>query len=215
MGKLKVKFNDTNIKITNKTCCPHGIPVEFIVENMIPGEQYNCSFANIGSGNIVFKPNNFKITGIQTSETFVVVMEISNSRVNTVKVNVTSVTNNQHKAEDIVSIECGDPQYFSVSLLEQNQNISCEGVSNSIIAELSNLVIGHRYSYEFSTLSPSDSTYLGFFPSSGNLLAGDTSLNINSIAKYTGNNNSVILKLTVQDPFNNFNKTILGTLKCS
>jgi hypothetical protein len=42
MGKLKVKFNETNIKITNKTCCPHGIPVEFIVENMIPGEQYNC-----------------------------------------------------------------------------------------------------------------------------------------------------------------------------
>jgi hypothetical protein len=215
MGKLKVKFNDTNIKITNKTCCPHGIPVEFIVENMIPGEQYNCSFANIGSGNVVFKPNNFKITGIQTSETFVVVMEMSNSRVNTVKVNVTNVTNSQDKAEDIVSIECGDPQYFSVSLLEQNQNISCGGVPNSIIAELSNLVIGHRYSYEFSTLNSSDSTYLGFFPASGNLLAGDVALNINSIAKYTGNNNSVIVKLTVQDPFNNFNKTILGTLKCS
>jgi hypothetical protein len=215
MGKLTVKFNDTNIKIANKTCCPHGIPVEFVVENMIPGEQYNCSFINIGSGNIVFKPNNFKITGTQASETFVIVMEMSNSRVNTVKVNVSNVSNNGDKAEDIVSIECGDPQYFSVSLIEQNQNILCAGVPNSIVAELSNLIIGHRYSYEFSTLNPSDLTYLGFFPSSGNLLAGDTSLNINSIAKYTGNNNSVIVKLTVQDPFNNFNKTILGTLKCS
>jgi hypothetical protein len=215
MGKLTVKFNDTNIKITNKTCCPHGIPVEFIVENMIPGEQYNCSFTNIGSGNIVFKPNNFKITGIQSSETFVIVMEMSNSRVNTVKVNVTNVANSADKAEDMVSIECGDPQYFSLSLLEQNQNISCAGVPNSIIAELSNLVIGHRYSYQFSTLNPSDLTYLQFLPSSGNLLAGDTSLNINSIAKYTGNNSSIIMSLTVQDPFNNFSKTILGTLKCS
>ena len=215
MGKLTVKFNDTNIKITNKTCCPHGIPVEFVVENMIPGEQYNCSFANIGSGDIVFKPNNFKITGIQTSETLVIVMEMSGSRVNTVKVNVTNVDDNTDKAEDIVSIECGNPEYFSVSLLEQNQVISCGGVPNSIIAELSNLMIGHRYSYQLSTLNPSDATYLSFFPSSGSLLAGDTSLNINSIAKYIGNNNSVIMKLSVSDPFNNFNKTILGTLKCS
>ena len=215
MGKLTVKFNDTNIKITNKTCCPHGIPVEFTVDNMVPGEQYNCSFTNIGSGNIVFKPNNFKITGTQASETFVIVMEMSNSRVNTVKVNMTNVVDNSDKAEDIVSIECGDPQYFSVALLEQNQNISCAGAPNSVVAELSSLVIGHRYSYEFSALNASDITYLNFLPSSGNLLAGDTFLNINSIAKYTGNNNSVIMKLSVQDPFNNFNKTILGTLKCS
>jgi hypothetical protein len=215
MGKLTVKFNDTNIKIPNKTCCPHGIPMEFTVENMIPGEQYSCSFTNIGSGNIVFKPNNFKITGTQASETFVIVMEMSDSRVNTVKVNMTNIANNNDKAEDMVSIECGDPQYFSVSLLEQNQNIFCAGVSNSIIAELSNLVVGHRYSYQFSTLNPADETYLSFFPSSGNILAGDSSLNINSIVKYTGNNNSVIIRLAVQDPFNNFNKTILGTLKCS
>lgn len=215
MGKLTVKFNNTNIKITNKTCCPHGIPVEFTVDNMIPGEQYNCSFTNIGSGNIVFKPNNFKITGIQTSETLVIVLEMSGSRVNTVKVNVTNMNDETDCAEDMVSIECGDPQYFTVSLIEQNQNIVCGGTPNSIVAELSNLITGHRYSYKFDTLNPADATYLTFVPASGSLMAGDTSLNINSIAKYIGNNSSVIMKLTIDDSFNNYSKTILGTLKCS
>jgi hypothetical protein len=215
MSKLVAKFNQTNIKINNRSCCGKGIVLSFTVANMIPGDQYRCTLTNIGSGEAVFKPNNFFITGIQQSEDFVVAMETTGSRVNTIKISVYNTSNPSEKAEDICSIECGDPQYLSLTFTDPNQSIVCGNEPNNIVAELRNLIPGNRYEYSFEPFNLSDNVFLTFLPTSGNITAGDANTNINSIVKYNGNNKSVIIKLTVTDAYNDYSQTILGTLKCN
>lgn len=215
MSKLIAKFDQNNIKINNRSCCSKGVVLSFTVSNMIPGDQYRCVLTNIGSGETVFKPNDFFITGIQQSENFIVAMETSGSRVTTIKMSLVNVNNNAEKAEDICSIECGDPQYFTSLFTEPNQTIVCGNEPNNVVAELRDLIPGHRYRYSFEALNNQDSVFLSFLPQNGNITAGDTNININSIVKYNGNNKSIIIKLTVVDDYNNFTQTILGTLKCN
>lgn len=215
MSKLIAKFDTSNIKIDNRTCCSKGVTVSFVVSNMVPGSQYRCTLNNIGSGEVVFKPNNFLITGIQQSETFIIGMEASGSRVATIQMSLVNIDDATEKAEDICSVECGNPQYLTVSFTEPNQTIVCGNEPNNIVAELGNLIAGHRYRYTFEPLNTQDSVFLSFLPQNGSITAGDENININSIVKYNGNNKSVIIKLTVVDDYNNFSQTVLGTLRCN
>jgi hypothetical protein len=215
MNKLIVKFDKHNIKIQRRNCCAHGVIVPFTVQNMVPGAQYLCTMTNISNGLINFKPNNFRITGIQQSETFVSALEMKDARVHIVKIRVQNVNNSSDVAEDIMTIECGDPQFFDVVFAQQNQIIRCVDQPNNIVAELTNLIPGNKYSYTLSALNDSQSIFLNFLPSTNTITAGSTNTNINSIVRYSGNAKSVIIKLTVTDQYNNFTKTAFGTLTCS
>jgi hypothetical protein len=215
MNKLIIKFEKHNLKIEQRNCCGHGIIVPFVVQNMVPGSQYLCTFTNIGSGIINFKPNNFRITGVQQSETFVAALEMRDSRVHIVKIRVQNVSNSNDVAEDILTIECGNPQFFDVVFAQQNQTIKCVNQPNSVVAELTNLIPGNKYSYVLSALNESQGTFLSFLPSTNIITAGGINTNINSIVRYSGNSRSVIIKLTVTDQYNNFTKTAFGTLTCS
>lgn len=215
MNKLIVKFDQHNIKIQKRNCCAHGVIVPFVVQNMVPGAQYLCTFSNISNGLINFKPNNFKITGIQQSETFVAALEMKDARVHIVKIRVQNINNSNDVAEDIMTIECGEPQFFDVVFAQQNQTIKCVNQPNNVIAELTNLIPGNRYSYTLAALNDSQATFLSFLPSSNTITAGGTNTNINAIVRYSGNAKSVIIKVTVTDQYNNFTKTAFGTLTCS
>lgn len=215
MSKLIAKFDTSNIKIDNRACCSKGVTVAFVVSNMVPGSQYRCTLNNIGSGEVVFKPNNFLITGIQQSETFIVAMEASGSRVATIQMSLVNIDDATERAQDICSVECGNPQYLTVTFTDPNQTIVCGNEPNNIVAELGSLVPGHRYRYTFEPLNAADSVFLSFLPANGSITAGDENININSIVKYNGNNKSIIIKLTVVDDYHNFSQTVLGTLRCN
>lgn len=214
MSKLSVKFDNTSQKISNPACCPRGVTLSFTIENMVPGVQYNCVLSNVGDGSAVFKPNNFNITGVQVSENFMAVGELKDTRVHVIKATITNINDPTDKVEDMIIVECGDPKFVVTSFEENNVIIDCGGYDNSLIGKMSNLVLGNVYSYSFSASDSRESGNLQFSPASGTITATTDIENINTLVKYSGRSKSVIAKLTVADPYNNFSDSTLATLKC-
>jgi predicted secreted protein len=72
----------------------------------------------------------------------------------------------------------------------------CDAQVN-IQASINNAMLGEKYSYVFSSLETNPKTIISFQPASGELFAGDTTQNINTVAKFVGQSNIYCIKLVV------------------
>lgn len=214
MSNLSVRFTEKKIFVDNYQCCPRGVVVSFDIENVVLGGQYRCTFSNVGDSDVVSKPQNFKITGIQPIENFSAVLELSKSRMHIVKITVENMNNSSDVAEDILTIECGPPNFVEVQFSTKNNAILCNNDPHNLVAELSNLVVGNTYEYSFEPINPAELSNIVFLPSSGSFRANSTNQNINTIVKYNGVSDSVLIKMIVMDHYNDFSNSALATLTC-
>lgn len=207
-----LKFDSPPI-ISGAECCKHGVAISFTLENMTPGTQYVCSLSNIGKGSIIFKPENFTVTGTSVSEQFVIIGEFQDNRSNIIKLTVSDYDAPDEYVEDILAIECGPPKYLQATFDPKEYFFEIPDTYVSLISEILDVIPGNSYNFEFSTFKNSESIYTTFSPATGTIIPSENTININSLVKYNGPSKSVILKLKVIDSFNDYSDTVLVTLK--
>jgi hypothetical protein len=207
-----LKF-DASPLVSGAECCAHGVKISFTLENMTAGTKYVCSFSNIGPGSVIFKPETFTVTGTSVSEQFVAVAEFRDYRANIIKLRVYEEDLDGDYVEDILPVECGTPKYLQVTFNPKEYIFETPDTYISLISEIIDVMPGNNYHYEFSTFANSESIYTTFSPPSGSIVASDTTMNINTLVKYNGPSKTVIIKLKVEDPFNDYSDTVLVTLK--
>lgn len=210
MSNLLLHFQDKNIFIPDdkRYCCNKGIFLTFVVDNGVIGNRYSCDVTNIGNGEVSIKPASFNFTYNRRREVFTIFVELNKSRINIIKATVVDLDNPTNTVEDIVYIECGRPLKISARIPSQYLEVSClPGNQNSIIATVSNLLIGEEYSYSFSDYSVI--TYHDLLPNSraavvnskGTKLLLNNSVAYNSNTKYVLTNGSyTINNIPASDP---------------
>lgn len=203
MSNLVLKFQNKNIVIenSNKYCCKEGVLINFKLENGILGQLYNCTITNIGSGSVLLKPSSFNFNFNKRVEEFAVFAELSKSRVNLIKVNITNSSNPADAVEDIVYIECGSLQKLDLSIPQEQLNIECGSTAtNSIIPIMKNLTIGEKYSYSFQEYSSdqyanlSNQSTVNVLSSSGNKYVFNNANRYDENLKYIVGNGTYTLK---------------------
>lgn len=210
MSNLLLHFQDKNIFIPDdkRYCCNNGIFLTFIVDNGIIGNKYKCDVINIGNGEVSIKPNSFNFTYNRRREVFTVFVELNKSRINIIKATVVDINNPSNIVEDIVYIECGRPLKISAKIPEQYLNVSClPGNQNSLIATVSNLIIGEEYTYSFRDYSVTNYENLlsdskaSIVNSKGIKLLLNNNVSYNSNTKYVLENGSyTINNVPMSDP---------------
>lgn len=203
MSNLVLNFKNKNIVIedSNKYCCKEGVLINFKLENGALGQLYNCTITNIGSGSVLLKPSSFSFNFNKRVEEFAVFAELSKSRVNLIKVNITNSSNSADSVEDIVYIECGSLQKLDLSIPQEQLNIECGSTAtNSIIPIMKNLTIGEKYSYSFQEYSSdqyenlSNQSTVNILSSSGNKYILNNANRYDENLKYIAGNGTYILK---------------------
>ncbi len=203
MSNLVLNFKNKNIVIedSNKYCCKEGVLINFKLENGALGQLYNCTITNIGSGSVLLKPSSFSFNFNKRVEEFAVFAELSKSRVNLIKVNITNSSNSADSVEDIVYIECGSLQKLDLSIPTEQLNVKCGStVRNSIIPIVKNLTIGEEYSYTFKEYSAKHYTSLNsqstvnVLNSSGNKYIFNNSNRYDENLRYIVGNGTYVLK---------------------
>jgi hypothetical protein len=207
-----LKF-DASPSVSGAECCKHGVKISFTLDNMTPGTRYVCTLSNIGKGSVTFKPETFIVTGTSVSEQFVVIGEFRDYRSNIIKLTVSDYDVPDEYVEDILAIECGQPKYLQATFDPKEYFFETPNTYVSLISEVLDVIPGNTYNFEFSTFKNSESIYTTFSPATGIIIPSETNMNVNSLVKYNGPSKSVILKLKVIDPFNDYSDTVLVTLK--
>lgn len=152
MSNLVLNFDNQNITIdnSNRYCCKQGVIINFKLENGVLGQLYDCNITNIGSGSALLKPSSFSFNFNKLAEEFAVFAELSDSRINLIKVQITNHDNPADSVEDVVYIECGSLQKVSLGIPSDQLKIKCgSDKRNSLIPIVQNLTIGEQYSYSF------------------------------------------------------------------
>lgn len=217
MNKLTVKFDEKLIKIDNPRCCNDGIVCSLNLENMTIGKNYLCEFSNIGPGTIFFRPQSVIVSANTSNKTIAFALELNGTRYGIVKASITNQDNPNDKAEDIISIECGQPTLFNIEFdpatLTIGDSDSCSD-NKLIVAYIKDATIGKTYSYQFASPDQLNGS-CQLIPSSGSIIAGDKTQNIGTIFKYTGINKVVALTLTVTDVSDNNVSRIETLIDCN
>ena len=117
-------------------------------------------------------------------------------------------------ATDIVTVKCGliescptnpVPTVLSEYIKFNNKPIQvvqdpyrCDAQVN-IVANIYNATQGESYSYSFSSLETNPKNTITFIPSSGTVIAGDTTQNISCVSKFIGKSDIYCIKLVVEN----------------
>ena len=149
----------------------------------------------------MLKPSSFSFNFNKRVEEFAVFAELSKSRVNLIKVNITNSSDSADSVEDIVYIECGSLQKLDLSIPTEQLNVKCGStVRNSIIPIVKNLTIGEEYSYTFKEYSAKHYTSLNsqstvnVLNSSGNKYIFNNSNRYDENLRYIVGNGTYVLK---------------------
>jgi len=202
MSNLVLNFDEKNIIIdnANKYCCKQGVLINFELENGVLGQLYNCNITNVGAGSVLLKPSSFKFNYNKRVERFAVFAELSESRINLIKVSIVNEADPTDSVEDIVYIECGSLQKITVDLPEEQLKIKCgTDTRNSLIAMVKNLTIGETYDYEFKEYSAqtyeklSNQSIVNVYNSNGNKFTFNNAIRYDINKRYVVSNGTYTL----------------------
>lgn len=203
------------------------IVVSVEADNLEPGRQYTLSYLLINSDAEIFNPTTETFFASKTKQKFSTLATINDAEIYIMKVLITKVGTGV-SATDIVTVKCGTietcpanpvPTVLSEYIKFNNKPIQivqepyrCDAQVN-IVANIYNAVQGKSYSYMFSSLEQNPKNTITFIPTSGNIIAGDTTQNISCVSKFVGKSDIYCIKLVVNSEDNEFEDYLL--VQCS
>jgi len=187
------------------------IVVSAEADNLEPGRQYSINYLLINSSGEIFNPDTETFYASKVKQKFSTLATINDVEIYIMKVLITKV-GTQVSATDIVTVKCGTietcpsnpaPTVLSEYIKFDNKPIQtvqdpyrCDAQVN-IVANIYNAVQGKSYSYRFSSLETNPKNIITFIPSSGTIIAGDTTQNISCVSKFIGKSDIYCIKLIV------------------
>jgi hypothetical protein len=189
------------------------IVVSAEADNLEPGRQYSLSYLLINSSDEIFNPTTETFYASKVKQKFSTLATINDAEIYIMKVLITKV-GTQISATDIVTVKCGTiescptnptPTVLSEYVKFNNKPIQtveepyrCDAQVN-IVANIYNADQGKSYSYVFSSLETNPKNTITFIPSSGTVIAGNTTQNVSCVSKFIGKSHIYCIKLVVQN----------------
>jgi hypothetical protein len=201
------------IELTSDQIKCQRIVVSVMARNLEPGRQYIINYQLTNSANDIFTPASETFYASRPEQKFSTVAVINDQDIYIMKVVITKLGSNV-SASDMVTVKCGTivncptdpiPVVLSEYIKFDNKPIytiappyRCDSQIN-INAQIYNAVLGEQYTYTFSSLETNPKNTITFMPSSGVVVAGDTTQNLNCTAKFIGKSRLFCIKILAEN----------------
>ncbi len=199
-----------------------------VADGLDPGRQYRIEYDLINKFDPeIFVPSSETFYASKTTQKFSTIANLDSSEMYIIKATISKIGSNS-SASDMVTVKCGNidgcpttPVVISSKEYIRFDNrpvyqpsYKCNAQIN-IGATIFNAIKSREYNYEFLSGETNPLNIIDFYPSSGVIIAGDSTQNINTIAKFTGKSGYFCIKVLVTDAFtlNNFEDHLL--IQCS
>lgn len=183
-----------------------------VADGLDPGRQYLIEYSLVNKPDTnVFLPQAETFFASKTTQKFSTISYLESSEMYIIKATISKFGSNS-SASDMVTVKCGNingcpttpvvisskeyvrfnnrPVYLPSSRCDAQVNIS---------ANIFNAIKTRPYSYSFISAETDTNNLITFSPSSGIIIAGDTTQNINTVAKFIGKNGYYSIKVLVTD----------------
>lgn len=192
------------------------IVVSVIAHNLEPGRRYQLSYSLTNSSNQIFTPSSEIFYASKTTQKFSTIASVNAAEIYIMKVLIQKM-DSVVAASDMVTVKCGVitscpteaiPIILSEYVRFDNKPVltvtapyRCDS-QVGLNAQIYNAKLGSEYSYVFSSINSSPTDIVSFIPNSGNIIAGDSTQNINCIAKFLGKSGLYSVKITLTNSNN-------------
>jgi hypothetical protein len=192
------------------------IVVSAIGYNLEPGRRYQISYSLTNSNNEIFTPSSEIFYASKKTQKFSTIASVNAAEIYIMKVLIQKM-DSVVAASDMITVKCGIitscpvesiPIILSEYVRFDNKPVlnvvapyRCDSQVN-LNAQIYNAKLGSEYSYVFSSINSSSTDIISFIPNSGNIIAGDSIQNINSIAKFIGKSGLYSVKITLTNENN-------------
>lgn len=201
------------IELTSDQIKCKRIVVSVLAKNLEPGRQYVVTYLLTNSTNEIFSPSSETFHASKKEQKFSTVATVNDQDIYIMKVMISKL-GSSIAASDMVTVKCGTivncpanptPIVLSDYIKFDNKPIyviqppyRCDAQIN-ISAQIYNATLGEEYSYSFSSLENNPKNMITFTPSSGTIVAGDTTQNINCTAKFLGKSRLFCIKVVAEN----------------